>query len=101
MDYIQQVEPNIILNHTQVDNNGNIYTSYTDVRILLFKYIEYNNLSTKSYIQLDSFLWDLLGYDFTELLLQEKKIVQNGANYCLLKYNRGVVNNLATVILKR
>ena len=76
MEYINNLNLNFNLNHTQVDEKDNIYTTYTDVTLLLRKYLEYKGFVAKDYIQLDAFLWDLLGFEFTEEMIKEKKIIE-------------------------
>lgn len=71
VDQYPSLEPKGIIHQ-----DDKLYIRYNGLVHLLLLYLHKQSLIENNLIKLDGFLWDLLGYDFTEEMIQEGKIIQ-------------------------
>lgn len=101
MKHMNNICPKVSLLYTKLVDENTLLTSYSDIRTLLFRYINYYQLSYEYHIQLDDFLKYLLGDDFMWKVIRSEKIVFNESGAFLIKSNNGLINTMTNVIFKR
>jgi hypothetical protein len=91
---------NVPLKYTHAMEDGTVFTTHTDMRLLISAYLTAKEAMAKEFIMVDELLWDSMSEGFRYKHVTDGDLVIDGGAVYFIRRGNGIISSIASDMLK-